>query len=167
MILNCKSSNFYIENALNIKEDIAALNSGVTVLDELLRRRDVEQRTAEKERIANMHRQEAEQRALEKEQEVKRRRQEAEQRALEKEREDEKSDRMQIAFTVLTVLSVLSLPKTLAEFFSIDIVDWSNWENPWICVLLIVFYIIALFVLTFVLKYTLPVLKKLKESKKE
>ena len=138
----------YAEQALNIKEDIDALNSGVGVLDELLRRK------------------EAEQRVLEKEEEEKRRRQEAEQKALEKEAEEEKSARMQMAFSVLTVLSVLSMPKTLSEFFGVDIVDYINLADSWSGILLTIFYVVTICLFAFVLKHTLPVLKKFKKSSK-
>lgn len=68
----------YIEKVLKIKEDIVALNEGVIVLEEILRRR-------------------------------------------EKEEEEQRNERMQRAFSLLTILEVLALPKTLCEFFKINI----------------------------------------------
>lgn len=115
----------YVEQVLNIKEDIDALNSGMGTLEELLRRKK------------------------------------AEQRALEKAKEEEKSDRMQTAFAVLSVLSVLSLPKTLTEFFGLDIVECVEMAEPYAGISLVIIYIATLLLFVFVLKQALPVLIKL------
>ncbi len=89
------------------------------------------------------------------------RRREEEQRTREKEQEEESSDRMQKALAVLSILSVLSLPKTLTELFGIDIIDCVNLEGPYTGILLFIFYVATIILFVILIKASLPVLKKL------
>ena len=93
----------YVEDALKIKEDIVALDEGVEVLEEILRRRDSK-------------------------------------------KEQDKTDRMQSAFAILTIVSITSLFADWVEMFDNYTAQGFIWKDGYTVILTVV-CVIALIVI--------------------